>query len=104
MQPVTIMEITHELILHLEELSKIKLNQTQRDKIANELEQMLSHFKNLSEAELGAAKTLSERDTLCNVTRADQVAPSLSRSDVLQNADSSENGMFTVPMTFETEE
>ena len=94
------MQITNELIEKLESLSKIKLNENEKQKCSEDIEKIISFMNILNEVDTKDVEALSHAFSIKNVMREDETAPSIKNSDVLKNAPNSEKGCFKVPKTF----
>lgn len=85
-----------EMIIHLEELAKLKLTEEERRKIAPCIKEVIECFNSLEKLDTEGVGPLTHAFGLKNVMRSDTVKPSLSLSDVTSNAET-ENGFFSVP-------
>ena len=94
------MQITNELIEKLESLSKIKLNENEKQKCSEDIEKIISFMNILNEVDTKDVEALSHAFNIKNVMREDETVPSIKNSDVLKNAPNSEKGCFKVPKTF----
>jgi aspartyl-tRNA(Asn)/glutamyl-tRNA(Gln) amidotransferase subunit C len=84
-------------VKYVAELAKIKLNSSQINKLENQFNDILSFFKNLEEVDTKNIQPYSHVQPLKNVTRDDQVGPSLKLDEVLKNAPNTEKNFFKVP-------
>ena len=66
-----------------------------------ELAQILGHAERIQSLDLDDVEPTSHSIPLSNVTRPDEVRPSLSQQEALQNAPESEDGRFKVPRIIE---
>lgn len=88
-------------IIHLAKLANIPLKKEEENKLEKQLEVTLEHVKHLSELETSHIEVTNSVSGLVNITRPDETAPSLSQADALQNAKSTYNGFFKVPVILE---
>ena len=94
------MQIDNALLERLESLSKIKLDDSEKEKCFEDIEKIISFMNILSEVPTEDAEALSHAFGIKNVMREDTAEPSIENSDVLKNAKNSESGCFKVPKTF----
>ena len=66
-----------------------------------ELAQILGHAERIQSLDLDDVQPTSHSIPLSNVTRPDEVRPSLTQEEALQNAPESEDGRFKVPRIIE---
>jgi aspartyl-tRNA(Asn)/glutamyl-tRNA(Gln) amidotransferase subunit C len=89
------MPLTRAQAQHIAELAKLKLTEEEIDRMTPQLSAILDHAARLQELDTDAIPPTASVVPLQNVMRDDQVAPSLSRDDVLANApDKDERGEF----------
>ncbi len=89
-------------ILSLEKLARLQLDDDGRKKLVAEIEEVIEYFNVLKELDTNGIEPFSDTSGLKNVLRSDEVKPSLSRLDIISNAET-ENGMFAVPVSIEGE-
>ncbi len=93
--------VDDQLILHLEKLAKLKLNDSERKEIKNELHNILKMFdtlENIDEKQLSAVAKMVEKGI---DWRTDKVANQVSAEDALKNAPKKLNSFFVVPKFIE---
>ena len=95
--------MNNNMILHLEQLARLNLSESERRKILPETEELIEYFNTLSELDTDGTEPLSHTFGLSNVMRSDEVLPSLPAEKITQNAET-ENGMFTVPISVKNSE
>jgi aspartyl-tRNA(Asn)/glutamyl-tRNA(Gln) amidotransferase subunit C len=66
-----------------------------------ELAQILGHAERIQSLDLEDVEPTSHSIPLSNVTRPDQVRPSLTQEEALSNAPEAEDGRFKVPRIIE---
>ncbi len=91
-------EIDVKYVAHLARLS---LTPEEEKKIGAQLENILTYIEKLKEVDVTNVEPTAHAFPLKNVTRADEVRPSLSQEEALQNAPSQANGLFMVPKIVE---
>ncbi len=93
--------VDDQLILHLERLAKLKLNDSERVEIKNELHNILNMFdtlENINEKDLGVVAKMVEKGI---EWRNDEVANQVGSEDALKNAPDKLNSFFVVPKFIE---
>ena len=95
------MQITDELIMRLESLSRIELTSEQRENTKNDLQKILTYIESLSELDTASAEPLSHSSSVTNVMREDEVKESTDRDLILSNAPNQADGCFSVHKTVE---
>ena len=91
-------EIDVKYVAHLARLS---LSAEEEQKIGAQLGQILTYIEKLKEVEVAGVEPTAHAFPLVNVTRPDEVRPSLSNQDALRNAPAQANGLFIVPKILE---
>jgi len=91
-------EIDVKYVAHLARLS---LSPEEEQKIGAQLGHILSYIEKLKEVDVSGVEPTAHPFPLTNVTRPDQVAPSISNEDALRNAPAQANGLFMVPRILE---
>ena len=90
-------------VSHVEKLANLPLTEAEKKKFEKQLSETLDYVKQLEEIDtkgvdpdsIGVEPT-SQVTGLENVTREDEVTPSLSQEGALKNAKSAHNGFFKV--------
>ena len=88
---------------HIALLSRLELSDSERERAATELTQILSYFEKLNELNTENIEPTAQVFPTTNVLREDVVHPSLSPTEALQNAPEAAAGMFQVPRVVEAE-
>ncbi|MBI3913447.1 MAG: Asp-tRNA(Asn)/Glu-tRNA(Gln) amidotransferase subunit GatC [Chloroflexi bacterium] len=89
------MPLTREQVQHIAELAKLKLTDAEIEKMTAQLSAILDHAARLNELDTDMIPPTASVVPLQNVMRADEVAPSMPRADVLANApDKDSQGEF----------
>lgn len=88
-------------VAHIAKLANLPLTDEEKKKFEQQLSSILEYFKKLEEVDVKHVKETSQVTGLENVTRKDEVTPSLSQDEALQNAKSVHNGFFKVKAILE---
>jgi aspartyl-tRNA(Asn)/glutamyl-tRNA(Gln) amidotransferase subunit C len=91
-------EIDVKYVAHLARLS---LSPDEEQKISAQLGNILGYIEKLKEVDVTGVEPTAHAFPLVNVTRPDEVRPSLSNEDALRNAPATANGLFMVPKIVE---
>ena len=95
------MKITTELIDHISQLSRLRLPEEEKDKMAGDLEGILAYMDTLNALDTSGVEPLSHVFPVKNVLREDEVQPSMDRGALLKNAPAADDEAFLVPKTVE---
>jgi aspartyl-tRNA(Asn)/glutamyl-tRNA(Gln) amidotransferase subunit C len=91
-------EIDVKYVAHLARLS---LTPEEERVIGAQLGSVLDYIEKLKEVDVSGVEPTAHAFPLVNVTRPDEVRPSLSNEDALRNAPAQANGLFMVPKIVE---
>ena len=91
-------EIDVKYVAHL---ARIALSPDEEQKLAAQLGNILGYIEKLKEADVTGVEPTAHAFPLVNVTRADEVRPSLPNADALRNAPAKAGGLFMVPKIVE---
>ena len=91
-------EIDVKYVAHLARLS---LSPEEERKISEQLGNILGYIEKLKEVDVSGVEPTAHAFPLVNVTRRDEVRPSISHEDALRNAPAQANGLFIVPKIVE---
>ena len=91
-------EINVKYVAHLARLS---LSPDEEQKLAAQLGNILGYIEKLKEADVTGVEPTAHAFPVVNVTRADEVRPSLPNEDALRNAPAQASGLFMVPKIVE---
>jgi aspartyl-tRNA(Asn)/glutamyl-tRNA(Gln) amidotransferase subunit C len=91
-------EIDVKYVAHLARLS---LAPEEEQKIAAQLGNILGYIEKLKEVDVSGIEPTAHAFPLVNVSRPDEVHPSLSQEEALHNAPDQANGLFIVPKIVE---
>jgi len=91
-------EIDVKYVAHLARLS---LSPEEERKMAEQLGNILGYIEKLKEVDVTGVEPTAHPFPLVNVTRPDEIRPSLAPEDALRNAPAQANGLFIVPKIVE---
>jgi aspartyl-tRNA(Asn)/glutamyl-tRNA(Gln) amidotransferase subunit C len=91
-------EIDIQYVAHL---ARISLTPDEEKKLAAQLGGILGYIEKLKELDVTNVEPTAHAVPMVNVTRADEVRPSLPHEDALRNAPKQVNGLFIVPKIVE---
>jgi aspartyl-tRNA(Asn)/glutamyl-tRNA(Gln) amidotransferase subunit C len=95
------MALTREQVEHIADLAKLGLTEEEIEKFREQLSAILDYAAMLKRLDTDAIPPTASVLPLRNVMRADEVAPSLPREDVLANAPTAAEGYFQVKAILE---
>jgi aspartyl-tRNA(Asn)/glutamyl-tRNA(Gln) amidotransferase subunit C len=88
-------------IQYVARLARLSLTPEEEHRFAAQLEQVLAYIEKLKEVDVSGVEPTAHAFPLVNVTRPDEVRPSLSNEEALRNAPAQANGLFMVPKIVE---
>ncbi|MEJ8818197.1 Asp-tRNA(Asn)/Glu-tRNA(Gln) amidotransferase subunit GatC [Lacibacter sp. H407] len=91
------MEVNHALIDKLSLLARLEIKPDEKDKLRDDLQQMIGFIEKLQELDTTGIEPLMHLTEEINVLRPDEVKGSVSREEALQNAQLKNNSFFMVP-------
>ncbi len=86
---------------HVAHLARLNLTKEEEQKFGAQLGQILGYIAKLNELDVSQVEPTAHAVPLVNVTRPDEIRPSLSNEEALRNAPASANGLFIVPKIVE---
>jgi aspartyl-tRNA(Asn)/glutamyl-tRNA(Gln) amidotransferase subunit C len=95
---MTAVDIDVNYVAHLARLS---LSPEETQKFGEQLADVLGYIEKLKEVDVSGIEPTAHAFPLINVTRPDEVQPSMDHEDALRNAPSTANGLFMVPKIVE---
>ena len=95
------MKITEEMVDYVSLLARLKLPQEEKTRMTGELEQILAYMDTLNALDTSGVEPMSHVFPVKNVMRADDVAPSFDRAELLKNAPATDGETFLVPKAVE---
>ena len=91
-------EIDVKYVAHL---ARLALSPEEEQKIGAQLGSVLGYIEKLKEVDVSGVEPTAHAFPLVNVTRPDEVQPSMSQQEALGNAPAQANGLFIVPKIVE---
>lgn len=91
------MELNKEMVDKLAQLSRLDFNETEKESIRKDLEQMIGFVEKLNEIDTTGVEPLTHINENVNSLRKDEVKGSVDTATALSNAPVSEGNFFTVP-------
>jgi len=92
------MEIDVKYVAHL---ARLALSPEEEKQFGAQLGSVLGYIEKLKEVDVSAVAPTAHAFPLINVTRPDEIRPSLSQEEILANAPAHANGLFLVPKIVE---
>lgn len=90
-------ELRREDVAKVARLARLALSEEELDLFTGQLAQVLAHAADMATLDLEGVVATAHPFGLVNVVRADEVAPSLDRDEVLAAAPDALEGRFSVP-------
>ncbi len=91
-------EIDVKYVAHL---ARLHLTPDEEKKLGAQLGHILGYIEKLKELDVTGVEPTAHAVPMVNVTRADEIRPSLPHDDALRNAPKQANGLFIVPKIVE---
>jgi aspartyl-tRNA(Asn)/glutamyl-tRNA(Gln) amidotransferase subunit C len=88
-------------VCYVAHLARLSLSPDEEQKIGAQLGGILGYIEKLKEVDVTGVEPTAHAFPLVNVTRPDEVRPSMSNEDALRNAPAQANGLFIVPKIVE---
>jgi aspartyl-tRNA(Asn)/glutamyl-tRNA(Gln) amidotransferase subunit C len=88
-------------VKYVSHLARVALTPEEEHIIGAQLGQILGYIEKLKEVDVSGVEPTAHAFPLVNVTRPDEIRPSLPHQEALQNAPASANGLFLVPKIIE---
>jgi aspartyl-tRNA(Asn)/glutamyl-tRNA(Gln) amidotransferase subunit C len=93
---------SHEIdIRYVAHLARMSLTPEEEERFGAQLESVLGYIKQLKEMDVSGVEPTAHAFPLVNVTRADEIRPSLPHEEALRNAPAQVKGLFQVPKIVE---
>lgn len=89
--------ITTADVAHVAGLARLELTPEELERFTGQLGDVLDHAADIEALDLADVEPMAHPIPLHDVTRPDQVRPSLDRDEVLGQAPAAEDGQFRVP-------
>jgi len=88
-------------VKYVAHLARLSLSAEEEQKISVQLGDILGYIEKLKEVDVTGVEPTAHAFPLVNVTRPDEVRPSISNEEALRNAPATANGLFIVPKIVE---
>ncbi len=88
-------------VKYVAHLARLSLTPEEEQRIGAQLGQILDYIEKLKEVDVSGVEPTAHAFPLINVTRPDEVRPSISNEDALRNAPAHANGLIIVPKIVE---
>jgi len=82
-------------------LARLELMPEEEQKLGAQLGNILTYIEKLKEVEVSNVEPTAHAFPLVNVTRSDEVRPSLPHEEAMRNSPAQANGLFIVPKIVE---
>ena len=89
--------ISRDEAAHVARLARLRFTENELDELAAQLSAVLDHAADVEALDVSDIEPTSHPQPLTDVTRTDEVRPSLPRDEVLAQAPSVAEGQFRVP-------
>ncbi len=97
-------DLTRADVAHLAGLARIDLSDDELDRMVGELGVILSSVATVQQAPIADVEPMSHPMPLVNVTRPDEIRPSLSPEEALSGAPEADRQRFSVPRILDDEQ
>ena len=88
-------------IKYVAHLARLSLTPEEEKKLGDQLDGILGYIEKLKELDVTGVEPTAHAVPMVNVSRADEIRPSLPHDDALRNAPKQANGLFIVPKIVE---
>jgi aspartyl-tRNA(Asn)/glutamyl-tRNA(Gln) amidotransferase subunit C len=88
-------------IKYVAHLARLALSPEEEQKFGAQLGDVLGYIEKLKEVDISGVEPTAHAVPLVNVTRPDEVKPSMSHEEAMRNAPAQANGLFMVPKIVE---
>ena len=95
------MKLSREEVLRIARLARIDLTEEEINRMSEQLSNLLEHFEVLQQVNTEGVTPTAQSVTLQSVMREDNIIPSLSVDDILDNAPKREGYFFRVKPVLE---
>ena len=95
------MSATEIDVKYVAHLARLALTPEEEQKLGAQLGQILGYIEKLKELDVTNVEPTAHAVPLLNVTRPDEVRPSVSHAEAMRNAPAQANGLFIVPKIVE---
>ncbi len=95
------MKITADEVLHVAELARLKIDENDLERFADQLGSILEYVESLKKVDTAGVPPTAHAVLTRNAFRPDEEHRSIERELALENAPDTENGFFVVPKIIE---
>ncbi len=95
------MSATEIDVKYVAHLARLALTPEEEQKLGAQLGHILGYIEKLKELDVTNVEPTAHAVPLVNVTRPDELRPSLSHDEAMRNAPAQSNGLFIVPRIVE---
>lgn len=88
-------------VKYVAHLARLSLSAEEEQKLGGQLNNIIGFVEQLKSVDVSNVEATAHAVPTVNVTRADEVRPSISHEDALRNAPKKSNGLFIVPKIVE---
>lgn len=88
-------------IKYVAHLARLHLTPDEEKKLGAQLGNILGYIEKLNKLDVSGVEPTAHAVPMVNVTRPDEIRPSLAHDDALRNAPAQANGLFIVPKIVE---
>ncbi|HEV7924587.1 MAG TPA: Asp-tRNA(Asn)/Glu-tRNA(Gln) amidotransferase subunit GatC [Verrucomicrobiae bacterium] len=88
-------------VQYVARLARIALTPAEEEKFGEQLSHVLGYIEKLNQLNVAGIEPTAHAMPLVNVSRLDEVRPSLTNEEALRNAPAQANGLFMVPKIVE---
>jgi aspartyl-tRNA(Asn)/glutamyl-tRNA(Gln) amidotransferase subunit C len=88
-------------IKYVAHLARLQLTSDEEQKLGAQLDHILGYIEKLNELDVTGVEPTAHAVPMVNVTRPDEIQPSLPHDEALRNAPAQANGLFIVPKIVE---
>lgn len=88
-------------VSHVAHLARIQLTPEEETRIGAQLTEVLGYVEKLKEVDVSNVEPTAHAFPMLNVTRPDELQPSLPHDEAMRNAPAATNGLFAVPKIIE---
>ena len=88
-------------IKYVAHLARLALSAEEEEKLGAQLGNVLSYIDKLKEVDVSGVEPTAHAFPMVNVTRPDEVRPSIPHEEALRNAPAQADGLFMVPKIVE---
>lgn len=94
-------KLSIDQVKHIAKLGNLTLSEQELEKFADQLTETLTYVEQLESVDTKGVEPTSQVTGLVNITRVDEVVPSLSQEEALQGIDSKQDNFFKVSAVLE---